>query len=260
MGFCAELVFYNHHEGRTAFELPKGSRPWHIALLLTEGEFEITVYEKNIKIAKNEIAFFPRNTYFERRIISPISFHQFGFVLEHENDYSLPENMKFSIPESHVKATAETLDTLESLHLPNSKDALLRALEGILFEHSVYDRKERTPAADRDGDVSYVIRYMMDHLSEKIRVQDLANALHISRIGLLEKFKKHMGCTLSDYLIGLRMSRAKYLLLESDMRVNEIAAECGYNNAYYFSSAFKTHCGQTPLEYRKKQTEKILTK
>lgn len=246
-----ELVFYNHFEQRESFELPHGSRPWHIMLLLTEGEFEITVGEKNIKIAKNEIAFFPRNTYFERKIISPISFHQFGFVLGNESEYSLPEDMKFSLSKSHVKTIAETLDTLTSLHLSALKTTVLHSLEYILFEHSIYEQKKKTPATDRDGDVSYVIRYMMDHLPEKIRVQDLADDLHISRIGLLEKFKKHMGCTLSDYLIGLRISRAKYLLLESDMRVNEIAAACGYNNAYYFSNAFKSHNGQTPLEYRK---------
>ena len=120
----------------------------------------------------------------------------------------------------------------------------------------VLGNRNNTPIAERDSDVSYVIHYMMDHLSEQIRVQDLAANLHISRIGLLEKFKKHVGCTLSDYLIGLRMRRAKYLLLESDMRVNEISAACGYNNAYYFSAAFKTYCGQTPLEYRRERLNK----
>ena len=47
-----ELVFYNHFEHRESFELPKGSRPWHIALLLTEGDFEIEANGKNIKIER----------------------------------------------------------------------------------------------------------------------------------------------------------------------------------------------------------------
>jgi AraC-like DNA-binding protein len=62
-----------------------------------------------------------------------------------------------------------------------------------------------------------------------------------------------MGCSLSDFLIGLRMQRAKYLLLESPARINEIAALCGYRNAYYFSNAFKKHFGVSPLRYRRER-------
>ena len=249
-----ELVFYNHFEGRETFELPQGSRPWHILLLLTEGAFEVTIGDKNIKIEKNEIAFFPMNTYFERRIISPISFHQFGFILRDDSPYDLPTEIKLSIPKSHVLTTAETLNTLSAL--PQDSLKPITVLEHILFESCIYETRKKLPAAERDSDVSYVVKYMMDNLSMPIRVQDLADTLHISRVGLLEKFKKHMGCTLSDFLIGLRMSRAKYLLLESDMRVNEIATACGYNNAYYFSAAFKSYCGQTPLEYRRERLNK----
>lgn len=249
-----ELVFYNHFEGRETFELSKGSRPWHIILLLTDGAFEVSIGDKNIKIEKNEIAFFPRNTYFERKIISPISFHQFGFILEDDCPYDLPAETILSLPKTHVLAAAESLDALASLSRDNLEP--LSTLDYILFENSVYEKQKNTPSSKRDSDVSYVVKYMIEHLGENVRVEELANTLHISRVGLLEKFKKHMGCTLSDFLIGLRMSRAKYLLLESDMRVNEIATACGYNNAYYFSAAFKSYCGQTPLEYRRERLNK----
>ena len=257
MADSIELVFYNHFEGRETFELPKGSRPWHIALLITEGAFEIESNNKSIKIEKNEIAFFPRNTYFERRIISPISFHQFGFFLDNEERYPLPKGSKLALPKSHVRACAETLDALSATRPQSIIDGALCSLQSILFEHSVYEKQNAAPTSDRDGDISFVINYMMEHLSENIRVQQLADTLHISRVGLLEKFKKHMGCTLSDFLIGLRMSRAKYLLLESNMRINEIASACGYNNAYYFSGAFKKINGQTPLEYRRNRLKKL---
>lgn len=248
-----DLVFYNHFSERDTFEMPKGSRPWHMVLLLTEGSFTYRLGKETFQIEKGDAAFFPQSSDFEREVLCPISFHQFGFLVNDGTDYLLPHGGKLSVPSGHVCALCETLDALSSLHLQSSKEQTLGFLSHLLLEHSIYTRRQQTPLCDRDSDVSYVIRYMMEHLEETIRVESLAQELHISRVALLAKFKRVMGCTLSDFLLGLRMKRAKHLLLESNARVNEIASLCGYRNAYYFSAAFKSHTGRTPLEYRREK-------
>ena len=87
-------------------------------------------------------------------------------------------------------------------------------------------------------------------IAEKINTEELAALLHLSRVGLIMKFKKHMGCTPADFLIRLRMQYAKHLLLEGNTPINEIARLCGYHNAYYFSNAFKHIYRSSPLHYR----------
>jgi len=61
-----------------------------------------------------------------------------------------------------------------------------------------------------------------------------------------------MGCTPSEFLIQIRMRHAKHLLLQGKKRINEIAILCGYNNAYYFSNAFKKVYHVPPSKYREK--------
>ncbi len=248
------LVFHNCFTERAAFEMESGSRPWHIALLLTEGSFSCRIGNKTFQIQKDEVAFFPKNTFFERQVLSPIGFHQLGFVFcEDCTDLQPPNAGKLSIPPHHVRALAELLDRISESSRQDTKKLYTHVLYQLLLEHALFETPKQQRDAEQDPDVAFVVRYMTEHLSEPIRVAELAQRLHISRIGLLGKFKKYMGCTLSDFLIGLRMRHAKYLLLESQARVSEIAPLCGYRNAYYFSNAFKSAYGCSPTQYRRQK-------
>lgn len=256
MNNSIRLVFYNHFSERKAFEMPAGSRPWNMVLLITEGAFSCRFGDQTFQIEKDEIAFFPQSVYFERAVTSPISFHQFGFVAADSLPISLPRAGKLTLPHTHARVLAETLDAANTLPPAVAKEATLSTLCQLLWEHAVHEQRAGSASGRQDRDVAYIIRYMTAHLAEPIRVEALAEELHISRIGLLGKFKRQMGCTLSDFLIGLRMQRAKYLLLESNARINEIAASCGYHNAYYFSNAFKKQIGCSPLAYRRQKLGK----
>lgn len=251
-----KLVFYNHFSGREHFEMQTGSRPWNMLLLLTEGSFSCRFGDQTFQIEKDEIAFFPQSTHFERAVISPISFHQFGFLSAENAPLArgcLPRAGKLSLPRPHVRALGETLNALSSPGSVDAGEQALTILRYVLLSHTLHEQRAQVAQSGQDGDVAWVIRRMTEHLAEPIRVESLARERHISRVGLLEKFKRHMGCSLSDFLIGLRMQRAKYLLLESPARINEIAALCGYRNAYYFSNAFKKHFGVSPLRYRRER-------
>lgn len=63
-------------------------------------------------------------------------------------------------------------------------------------------------------------------------------------------FKQHHGEAFSDYVIRRRMERAGMLLRTSDMRVQDVALACGYQNQRYFASSFKKYAGQTPTEFK----------
>ena len=63
-------------------------------------------------------------------------------------------------------------------------------------------------------------------------------------------FKKKLGVTFIDYLINLRLEKAKSLLRDTAKRTYEIAAETGYGDPQYFSVCFKKYTGLTPTEYR----------
>jgi two-component system response regulator YesN len=63
-------------------------------------------------------------------------------------------------------------------------------------------------------------------------------------------FKEQMECNFLEYLIGIRVKAAQELLINTNMKINEIAEEVGYTNSYSFNRIFKKQTGMTPGEYK----------
>ena len=63
-------------------------------------------------------------------------------------------------------------------------------------------------------------------------------------------FKREMGMNFSVFLKKFRISHAKRLLKTTDMKIYEVAQECGYSNSNYFTKVFKEVTGISPAEYR----------
>ena len=78
----------------------------------------------------------------------------------------------------------------------------------------------------------------------------MADYCGIQRTQLTKIFQKLTGSTPMEYLFRIRMERAKTLLRESDMKIIDIAFECGYGTSQYFSNTFKQTNGTTPSKYR----------
>ncbi|WP_127584905.1 response regulator [Paenibacillus koleovorans] len=100
--------------------------------------------------------------------------------------------------------------------------------------------------------VKMAIEYIREHYAEAISVVEIAAYLDIRSTYLSTLFKKETGTTLSEYIESIRMERAKELLKDGHLRINEIAEMLGYNNANYFASVFNKVVGTYPSEYRRK--------
>ncbi len=81
-------------------------------------------------------------------------------------------------------------------------------------------------------------------------VEELAKALHISRVQLYRKTKAILGVSVSDYMNEIRLERAKELLMDNTLSIAEIAYEVGFSSPGYFSTAFKNKYGISPNRYR----------
>ena len=102
--------------------------------------------------------------------------------------------------------------------------------------------------------VENVRRYMDRHYTNEISLTSLADQFHINSAYLSEMFKELVGQNFSDYLVNLRMDKARSLLMDEQLKVIEIAHLVGYSNSGYFSTVFKKRFGQKPLDYRKSMT------
>ena len=85
-----------------------------------------------------------------------------------------------------------------------------------------------------------------------LMLQDAADAAGMSNSRFSTVFAQEMGVTFTEYLTGLRIGKAKELLLATRLRSSEISSAVGYSDRHYFSYLFKKNTGMTPSEFREK--------
>ncbi len=81
-------------------------------------------------------------------------------------------------------------------------------------------------------------------------VGTLAKHMQMSRSGFQHTYRNIFGVNIMSDIINGRITLAKQLLGSTNLTVKSIAAKCGYSNEYCFMRQFKSHCGQTPTQFR----------
>ncbi|TLS36499.1 response regulator transcription factor [Pseudalkalibacillus caeni] len=94
------------------------------------------------------------------------------------------------------------------------------------------------------------LRFIHAHYTEEMTLQSVADHIHISRNYFSILFKRLMEQNFIDYVIDLRINKAKELLVETSMKVYEVASDAGFNDVKYFSKLFKKITGHSPGDYR----------
>lgn len=85
---------------------------------------------------------------------------------------------------------------------------------------------------------------------EPFELREIASALQLSPARFTQKFKQQFSVTPNEYLVAYRLKRAKSLLLETNLTMNQIAECIGYQDGYYVSKLFRKYFNVTPSMYR----------
>lgn len=122
------------------------------------------------------------------------------------------------------------------------------------FEKSLYEICDRIAEQRQGKHVSMVEEakaYIQQHYKRSdLMVEEVAESVFMSRSYFSTIFKSVTGVSFTDYLIRVRMEKAKELICNTDERIGDIALEVGYDNPTYFSVAFKKYTGKSPTEYK----------
>ena len=94
---------------------------------------------------------------------------------------------------------------------------------------------------------------MKQHLANGVILDNIAQSANLSTSFFCRKFKQDTGYAPIEYFNHLRIQRACQLLHFSDLRINEVAAQLGINDPFYFSRLFRKQMGVSPAEYRKSE-------
>lgn len=106
-----------------------------------------------------------------------------------------------------------------------------------------------------DPRIKQMIEYLRAHYMTRVRLEDLAAAVNLSKSACCREFKRHVKCTIFDYLLDYRLIIATRMLLTTDAPITQIAYECGFGSTSYFIEKFKKKSGLSPLAYRKEKLQ-----
>lgn len=106
--------------------------------------------------------------------------------------------------------------------------------------------------------LSLITEYINERISscEFLSLDNMAKDLYISRSHISHLFKTATGQSVMQFVSGRRIAEAKKMLIDTDMKIQDISERLGYSNSTVFCKTFKKIVGMTPNEYRRQERNK----
>ena len=142
----------------------------------------------------------------------------------------------------HLLALRTSADARRELKVSEQIQRLL------LFAADCQSQGEREKIPDA---IRYLQSYLEHHFEQKITLDDMAQFCGLSKYHLCREFKRYTSFSPKEYLLQLRIARAKMLLLGSELPACRIGALVGIPDETNFTRLFRHRVGMTPGEYRK---------
>ncbi len=128
-------------------------------------------------------------------------------------------------------------------------------MQGVFYMILSYHKKQYWRDRQRGSSgAAYArdaIRYIDEHFGCDLRIDEVAEALHISRKYLCTVLEQYIGMSTKEYLLTRRLEEASKLLLSTELSISEIAQKVGYDDYTQLSRLFRKKKGVSPLQYRK---------
>ena len=154
-----------------------------------------------------------------------------------------------------TKEIKETCETLCKNDDPFSQSFLIYGLLGKISKLRKMDPSRTDVEKTTYGKILPVCDYIENNYKEPITLDDMADLIGVSKSYLCRIFKEAHGMTPVNYLMRIRISKAKRLLISTDMKIKFLSEECGFNDSSYFCMIFRRMEGMTPDEFRSVHTD-----
>ena len=188
----------------------------------------------------------------------------FAALLPKDSTYSLIANREGQFPVVNFDCEGLDCDEITIIPLANHKECIKRFERlKLLFSRSesrlktiggFYNLLDEIASTDsKISPLHSVDRYIEKNLSNpELSNEVIADELKISEVYLRKLFINHIGTSPKQYILDMRIQKAKELLVESPLSVTDISRECGFSSVYHFCRAFKQRTATTPTQFAEK--------
>ncbi len=228
--------------------------PTHDVLAyLLEGESVLEFEEfpgEKFELSPGDIFFVPKGaTYFRRKLHNYTHFIVVDFLCSSSEGEPLSPQV-FHAPkgvDNLFKLLYKTWSIHGSGFYCSSMSTLYNIFASLISHHTKSYISKKTRLLLEDAQKSFAENF----LNPEFSLEDFIDEQNISEARFREYFKLIYGMPPNQYLIYLRINRAKELLESSSLSVNEISRQLGFAYTCYFSRIFKSKTGLSPSEYQK---------
>lgn len=254
------IIYENRTEKIHVFEKEVFSFPMHLHhnlefMLCTQGEMEVVLGKKSARLSQGMMMIALPNQIHAYRKIGPARF--IVAMVSPEMLPALESYFSKSCDSGIYKGSpaAELLmqSLLSEYHGDRSEALMIGYIYVILAKafKTFSFREQKTFPADT---FSRAMTYISLNFKNNITLSDAARHVGVNHSHLSRLFTKNLGCSFLQYLHQLRSAYAQNLLVNTNLRISDIAFECGYASIRSFNRVFKEHSGLTPGEYRRRKT------
>ena len=242
-----------------------------VLIYITKGEQIIYTYDGDkLTIKAGQLTLLPKDVYIvsdfiaEKSIFEALLFFVDNTLIgrlksafielcdaQHE---SRGESIDVILLERQAQRYMESLKTVYSNEKNNEKLLEIKLLEllQLIVEQpggsAIVSRLCSYPAPLKRRNIKV---FMQENVQKNLKVSDYAYLTGRSVSSFNREFKRIYNMTPNQWLIEQRLKQAQYLLLNTDMKVTEIAFDVAYENVSHFIKAYRTRYGQTPNGFRK---------
>lgn len=151
---------------------------------------------------------------------------------------------------SYAKRALE-LGVMAYITKPVLKNEVIEKVK--LAQERLREQKRAGQEAEEAAVIDLIKRYMKAHVDSAYTLVDVAEYMQMNPAYLSRYFKEKTHETFMEYDKKLKMERAADLLVSTNMKIYEIAAQLGYKSVQHFSRIFKEYTKMTPMEYRQRR-------
>lgn len=175
-----------------------------------------------------------------------------SLVSKRKGEDKFHDVQKYSIPTRSGFAIDNILGALSALARESNKKPMDELLLQALLQYSKTMLNEPSEHSQSRVQNLYqgICIYIQENFHRPITRNTIAERFSISANHLSRMFHKQGHMTLADYIIWVRVERAKFMLKKYNFKLNEVAKRCGFKDVNYFCRVFKNRTGRTPTEYR----------
>lgn len=195
----------------------------------------------------------PVLSYDEVKNIANMLFSLSSYLIEEALDKNLLLEMYQNSIKNEIKVDSNIFSGYSIQNIENVKREISNVMIDVYTDGKTYNNEKMSKV---NSTIKPAIDYIYENKSENVSVEKMANICHISPSYFSRLFSKEMGDNFSKYISRLKIEWSKSMLEETDISVNQISEELGFNEAGYFIKIFRKYEGVTPSVYRKYYKDK----